>query len=69
MKLAEKLDDIMTAALLLELMDRNKNDEGGNGMTDALIAAAALSLYKEMQSLGAAGASISVAGVTISVTA
>lgn len=69
MRLAEKLDDIMTAALLLELMDRNKKDEGGNGMTDALVAAAALSLYKGMQSLGSTGASASVAGVTISITA
>lgn len=69
MRLAEKLDDIMTAALLLELMDRNKKDEGGNGMTDALVAAAAISLYKEMQSLGSAGASAGVAGATISITA
>jgi hypothetical protein len=69
MRLAEKLDDIMTAALLLELMDRNKKDEGGNGMTDALVAAAALSLYKGMQSLGSTGASASVAGDTISITA
>jgi len=67
MQFAEKLDDIMTAALLLELMDRDKN--GGSGMTDALVASAALSLYKEMQSLGSAGASASVAGVTISITA
>ena len=69
MKLAEKLDDIMTAALLLEMMDRNKKDEGGNGMTDALVAAAAISLYKEMQSLGSTGANARVAGVTISITA
>lgn len=68
MKLAEKLDDIMTTALLLELMDRNKKDDGGNGMADALVAAAALSLYKEMQFHDSAGASASVAGVTISVT-
>lgn len=69
MKFAEKLDDIMTTALLLELMDRDKKDHGGSGMTDALVAAAALSLYKGMQSLGSTGASASVAGVTISITA
>lgn len=68
MKLAEKLDDLMTTALLLELMD-NKKDESGNGIADALVAAAAVSLYKEMQSLDSAGASTSVAGVTISITA
>lgn len=68
MKFAEKLDDLMTAALLLELMD-NKKDEGGSGIVDALVAATAVSLYKEMQSLDSAGASASVAGVTISVTA
>lgn len=69
MKFAEKLDDIMTTALLLELMGRDKKDHGGSGMTDALVAAAALSLYKGMQSLGSTGASASVAGVTISITA
>lgn len=68
MKFAEKLDDLMTTALLLELMD-NKKDESSSGIADALVAAAAVSLYKEMQSLDSAGASTSVAGVTISITA
>lgn len=65
-ELAKKLDDIMTTALLLELMDKKK---GEGGMVDALVAVAAVSLYKQMQSLESAGASASVAGVTISITA
>lgn len=65
---AKKLDDIFTAALLLELMDKKEEDKS-SGMADALVAAAAVSLYKQMQSLDSAGASAAVAGVTISIVA